>query len=150
MTKKSNQKLKSWGRKLHKLKLLQKGYTLKDLIIWNVSVCWKLGEEKLPPNKISLMWLNCYHWKRIIYLLQKVYSELYRSSHPQHSPSSRLRPATLLKKRRWHRCFPWILRNFWECIFLQNTSSGCFWLYIIWPAYGIILVFSWSYINFMF
>ena len=38
-----------------------------------------------------------------------------------------LRPATLLKKRLWDRCFP---VNFAKCLrtpFLQNTSSGCFW-----------------------
>ena len=40
-----------------------------------------------------------------------------------------LRPATLLKKRLWHRCFLWILRNFEEHLFLQNTSAGCFSLY---------------------
>ena len=34
-----------------------------------------------------------------------------------------LRPATLLKKRFWHRCFP---LNFQEHLFLQNTSGGCF------------------------
>ena len=54
-----------------------------------------------------------------------------------------IRPATLLKKRPWHRCFPvnfvkflrtpffteylWILLNFSEHLFLQNTFDGCFW-----------------------
>ena len=36
-----------------------------------------------------------------------------------------LRPATLLKKRLWHR-FLWILWNFWEHLFLKNTTGGCF------------------------
>ena len=36
------------------------------------------------------------------------------------------RPATLLKKRRWHRCFPVNLVNFLRTPFLRNTSSGCF------------------------
>ena len=38
-----------------------------------------------------------------------------------------LRPATLLKKRLWHRCF---LVNFLKILrkpFQQNTSGGCFW-----------------------
>ena len=38
-----------------------------------------------------------------------------------------LRPATLLKKWLWHRCFP---VSFAKCLrtpFFQNTSSGCFW-----------------------
>ena len=38
-----------------------------------------------------------------------------------------LRPATLIKKRLWHCGFLRILRNFWEKLFLKNTSSGCFW-----------------------
>ena len=35
-----------------------------------------------------------------------------------------LSPATLLKKRHWHRCFPRILWNF--DFNFKNTSSGCF------------------------
>ena len=42
-----------------------------------------------------------------------------------------LRPATLLKKRLWHSCFPRILRNFQEYLFLQNTSGGCFCNYLL-------------------
>ena len=34
----------------------------------------------------------------------------------------RLRPATLLKKRLWHRCFPINLEKILRTTFLQNTS----------------------------
>ena len=34
-----------------------------------------------------------------------------------------LRPASLLKKRLWHGCFP---VKFGKYLFLQNTSGGCF------------------------
>ena len=37
-----------------------------------------------------------------------------------------LRPATLLKKRLWHRCFPVNFVKFVRTPFLQNTSGGCF------------------------
>ena len=37
-----------------------------------------------------------------------------------------LRPATLLKKRLWHRCFPVNFAKFLRALFLQNTSGGCF------------------------
>ena len=37
-----------------------------------------------------------------------------------------LRPATLLKKRLWHRCFPVNFVKFVRTLFLQNTSGGCF------------------------
>ena len=37
-----------------------------------------------------------------------------------------LRPATLLKKRLWHRCFPVNFVKFLRTPFLQNTSGGCF------------------------
>ena len=37
-----------------------------------------------------------------------------------------LRPATLLKKRLWHRCFPVNFVKFLRTPFLQNTSDGCF------------------------
>ena len=33
-----------------------------------------------------------------------------------------LRPATLLKKRLWHRCFPGNFVKFLRTPFLQNTS----------------------------
>ena len=36
------------------------------------------------------------------------------------------RPATLLKTRLWHRCFPVNFAKFLRTPFLQNTSSGCF------------------------
>ena len=40
-----------------------------------------------------------------------------------------MRPATLLKKRLWHRCFPVNFVNFLRTFLLQNTSepllSGC-------------------------
>ena len=44
--------------------------------------------------------------------------------------ASGFRPATLLKKRFWHRCFLWILRNFLEHLFSKNTSGGCIYIYI--------------------
>ena len=34
-------------------------------------------------------------------------------------------PATLLKKRLWHRCFPVNFAKFLRKYFLQNISSGC-------------------------
>ena len=38
-----------------------------------------------------------------------------------------LRPATFFKKRDSSTCvFLWILQNFLEHLFLQNTSGGCF------------------------
>ena len=37
-----------------------------------------------------------------------------------------LRPATLLKKRLWHKCFPVNFVKFLRTPFLQNTSGGCF------------------------
>ena len=37
-----------------------------------------------------------------------------------------LRPATLLKKRLWHRCFSVNVAKFLITPFLSNTSGGCF------------------------
>ena len=37
-----------------------------------------------------------------------------------------LRPATLLRKRVWHRCFPVNFVKFLRTPFLQNTSGYCF------------------------
>ena len=36
-----------------------------------------------------------------------------------------VRPATLLKKRLWHRCFPVNFAKFLITSFLQNSSGGC-------------------------
>ena len=36
------------------------------------------------------------------------------------------RPTTLLKKDSGTGVFHWILWNFWEHLFAQNTSGGCF------------------------
>ena len=37
-----------------------------------------------------------------------------------------LRPATLLKKRLWHKCFPVNVAKFLRIPFLKSTSGGCF------------------------
>ena len=37
------------------------------------------------------------------------------------------RPATLLKKRLWHKCFPVHFAKFLRAPLLKNTSGGCFW-----------------------
>ena len=54
-----------------------------------------------------------------------------------------LRPATLLKKRLWHKRFPVDFAKFLRTSFLQNTSSGCFWtLFLITPKKYCMLVFT--------
>ena len=40
-------------------------------------------------------------------------------------------PTTLLKNILWHRCFPLNFAKFLRTLFLQNTSSGCFWYVFI-------------------
>ena len=58
-------------------------------------------------------------------------SSIFRSSRPEvfckKSVLKNFRPATLLKKRLWHRCFPVNFAKFLRIPFLQNTSDGCFW-----------------------
>ena len=44
-------------------------------------------------------------------------------SHLRCSMKKDLRPATLLKKGLWHRCFPVNFANFLRTFFLQNTSG---------------------------
>ena len=39
-----------------------------------------------------------------------------------------LRPATLLKKRLWHSCFPVNFAKFLRTPFLQSTSGSCFYI----------------------
>ena len=38
-----------------------------------------------------------------------------------------LRPATLLNKSLWHRCFPVNFAKFLRTSFLKSTFSGCLW-----------------------
>ena len=45
-----------------------------------------------------------------------------------------LRPATLLKGRLWHRCFPMNFVKFLRTPFLQNNSGGCFY-FLKWPSF---------------
>ena len=37
-----------------------------------------------------------------------------------------LSPTTLLKRRLWHGCFPVNFVKFLKTLFLQSTSTGCF------------------------
>ena len=41
-----------------------------------------------------------------------------------------LNPATLLKKRLWHRVFYWILKNFKEHLFYRTPPDVCFYSYL--------------------
>ena len=47
----------------------------------------------------------------------------FTGKHLCHSLFLNLRPATSLKKRLWHRCFPVIFVKFLRTPFLQNTSG---------------------------
>ena len=49
-----------------------------------------------------------------------------------------LRPATLLKKRLWHKCFPVNFTKFLRTPFLQNTSGGCFYFLDIYGSQDIV------------
>ena len=50
-----------------------------------------------------------------------------------------LRPATLFKKRHWHRCFPMNFTKFLRIPFLQNTYGGCFWHFPLGIAHQFFL-----------
>ena len=47
---------------------------------------------------------------------------------PFFSKVAGLRPATLSKKRLWHRCFPVNFAKFLRNLFLPNTFGDCFWV----------------------
>ena len=47
----------------------------------------------------------------------------FRISHQRCSMKKDLRPATLLKKKLWHRCFPVNFAKFLKTLFLENTSG---------------------------
>ena len=49
-----------------------------------------------------------------------------------------LRPATLFKKRLWHKCFPVNFTKFLRTPFLQNTSGGCFYFLDIYGSQDIV------------
>ena len=53
----------------------------------------------------------------------------FRSSRPEVLREEG-RPATLLKKRLWHSCFPVNFTKFLRTPFLQNTSDGCFYSFL--------------------
>ena len=56
------------------------------------------------------------------------------------------RPATLLKKKLWHRCFPVNFVKFLRTPFLQNTSGGCF-CYVVRTSFYFETLFSTQPIN---
>ena len=60
--------------------------------------------------------------------IKKVLLQISQNSHENTCArvSFLIRPATLLKRRLWHRFFRWILRNLLEHLFSQNISVGCF------------------------
>ena len=89
----------------------------------------------------SFLLLSKHNW-RYLYCSNSSYFQEQSSRGPLWKRC--LWPEIWLKIRLWHRCFPvlWILQNFWEHLFLWNTTSGCFctskWL----GAIRICLVFK--------
>ena len=84
---------------------------------------WKMvfREEKSDQKQnylnsfdLSFLYLGCLSERNIHSLTNK-------GSHQRCSAG--LGPATLLKKRLWHRCFPVNFAKFLRTPFLQNTSS---------------------------
>ena len=56
--------------------------------------------------------------------VKMVFLEIWLNS--QGKTCARLRPTTLLKRNSGKGASLWILPKFWEQLFLQNTSGGCF------------------------
>ena len=56
-----------------------------------------------------------------------------------------LRPATLLKKRLWHRCFPVSFGKFLRTPFLQNTPRGLLLVGVNFPNYTTKSAFSFGF-----
>ena len=54
-------------------------------------------------------------------------------------------PTTLLKNILWHRCFPLNFAKFLRTLFLQNTSSGCFWYVFIFYQKKSYVIFAFCY-----
>ena len=57
-----------------------------------------------------------------------------------------LMPATLLKKRLWHRCFPVNFAKFLRTPFLQKTFGGWFWWYELTLAVIYMYIYIYIYI----
>ena len=58
-----------------------------------------------------------------------------------------LRPATLLKKRLWHRCFPVNFAKFLRTPFFQNTSGRL--LLYFFRAFTFLYVYMYLFIQFL-
>ena len=67
--------------------------------------------------------------------MKKIFLKISQNS--QENTCARVRPATLLKKRLWHRCFPVNFAKVLRTSFLQNTSGSLF------LPFGI---FVWNYL----
>ena len=63
---------------------------------------------------------------REVFPTEKRVAIVFRISHQRYSMKKDLRPAVLLKKRLWHRCFPVNFAKFLRRPFLQNTSGRLF------------------------
>ena len=63
---------------------------------------------------------------REAFSIEKRVAITFRISHQRCSMKKRLRPATLLKKRLWHRCLAVNFAKFLTTPFLQNTSGRLF------------------------
>ena len=66
-------------------------------------------------------------WKKVFFKISQNSQESTYSRVSFFNKVAGLRPATLLKKKLWHRNFPVILRNFLEHLFYGTNPDDCFW-----------------------
>ena len=101
---------------------LLQGYTQQQLIKWKNS----FNSRKRKYWQFFKLFIEKTRAATGGVLLKKVFLKISKNSQ-ENTYAWGLRPATLIKKRIWHRCIPVNFAKFLSTPFLQNTPGGCFW-----------------------
>ena len=100
----------------------------------NNAVCPQVNVKLIKKTRIpGVSWQKDFAFETELYSKISVWKKLKCISHyfqtleavAQWCSKNFARPATLLKKRTKHRCFPVNFSKFLRTTFLRNTSGGC-------------------------
>ena len=118
-----DQKWKNWSKQNHCKSI----WKVADN--WVISYTFQLGPVSARSSRPEVFCKKGVLGNLIIFTGKDLYQSLFFNKVAGLSlffnKVASLRPAALLKKRLWHRCFP--VNKFLRKPFLQNTSGGCFW-----------------------
>ena len=121
--------VKVWQSYLKKINWTDNIDIIIKMINSIISLKWQIFQIVIEVSELVAQ-RCCVIWK-VFFEISKKFIRKHLCQSLFYNKIAGLRPATLLKKRLWVRCFPTNFEKFLRTSFLQNNSGGCFWRHAV-------------------